>query len=99
MRGTSEAVQPPRRKVWHYSHADWGKAREKIEAFDWDGMLTEDINLSWDRWYSNFMSIMEECMHTKESPTITKESAMAESRYQKCNEEKKHHLQKDWLQC
>ena len=65
MRGTSEAVRPPRRTVWHYSHTDWGKAREKIEAFDWDGMLTEDINLSWDRWYSNFMSIMEECIPKK----------------------------------
>ena len=30
MRGTSEAVRLPRRKVWHYSHADWGKAREKL---------------------------------------------------------------------
>ena len=28
-------------------------------------MLTEDINLSWDRWYSNFMSIMEECIPKK----------------------------------
>ena len=34
MRGTSEAVRNPCRTVWHYSHADWGKAREKIEAFD-----------------------------------------------------------------
>ena len=69
MRGTSEAVRPPRRTVWHYSHTDWGKAREKIEAFDWDGMLTEDINLSWDRWYSNFMSIMEECIPKKVLPS------------------------------
>ena len=46
-----------------------GKAREKIEAFDWDGMLTEDINLSWDRWYSNFMSIVEECIPKKVLPS------------------------------
>ena len=65
----SKTVHPPRRTVWHYSHADWGKACEKIEASDWDSMLTEDMNLSWDRWYSKFMSIMEECIPKKILPS------------------------------
>ena len=34
-----------------------------------DSMLTEDINLSWDRWYSKFMSIMEECIPNKVLPS------------------------------
>ena len=69
IRGTSRTVQPPRHTVWHYSYADWGKACEKIEVSDWDSMLTEDINLSWDRWYSKFISIMEECIPKKVLPS------------------------------
>ena len=49
IRGNSKTVRPPCHTVWHYSDADWGKACEKIAASDWDSMLTEDINLSWDR--------------------------------------------------
>ena len=32
-------------------------------------MLTEDMNLSWDRWYSNFMSIVEECIPKEVLPS------------------------------
>ena len=80
IRGTCKTVWHPHFTVWHYMylHADWGK-----EAIDWAGMLTEDINLSWDRWYQNWWDYGG--VHTKESPTITKEFAMAEERHQKCN--------------
>ena len=65
LKGISKSVRPPRRTIWHYSHADWDKAWEKIQAFNWDSLLSEDINLSWVRWHSNFMSIMEECIPKK----------------------------------
>ena len=43
----NKTVRPPRHSVWHYSQADWDRARERIETFDWDAGMVEDINLSW----------------------------------------------------
>jgi len=65
MKHANRAVRPPQRSVWHYSQADWDRARERIETFDWDAGMVEDINLSWSRWHTNFMSIMEECIPKK----------------------------------
>ena len=50
---------------WHYSQADWDRARERIETFDWDAGMVEDINLFWSQWHTNFVSIMEECIPKK----------------------------------
>ena len=55
-----------------YSHADWDKAREKLEEFHWDGIISEDVNHSWAGWYSSFMSIMEECIPRKVLPSQRK---------------------------
>jgi len=45
MKHANRTVQPPRCPVWHYSQADWDRARERIETFDWDAGMVEDINL------------------------------------------------------
>ena len=68
LRIASKPARLPRRTIWRYSHADWGKARELIENFDWDTLLSEDIDLSWTKWHANFMDIMEECIPQKSLP-------------------------------
>ena len=68
LKSISKPVRHRRRSIWRYSHADWGKARKIIVGFDWDTLLSEDINLSWTRWHANFMAIMEECIPKKTLP-------------------------------
>jgi len=57
------------RSVWLYAHADWDKAWEMIEEFDWNDIMSDDINDSWTRWHSLFMSIMQECVLKKVLPS------------------------------
>ena len=65
LRCPSKPARHPSRTVWHYSHADWDQACERIEAFDWDNIITEDINSSWDGWHAAFLNIMEKCIPRK----------------------------------
>ena len=65
----SKSARHPSRIVWHYSHADWDQACERIEAFDWDSIMTEDINSSWDSWHAAFLSIIEKCIPRKALPS------------------------------
>ena len=37
-------VCPPRPKIWLYSQANWTKACELINAFDWSSLFSNDIN-------------------------------------------------------
>ena len=67
LKSASKSIQPSR-VIWHYPQADWEKACEKIDAFDWNGIMTEDINATWVAWHSSFMSIMEECVPPKIIP-------------------------------
>ena len=46
MKHANKTVRPPWCSVWHYSQADWDRACERIETFDWDAWMVEDINLS-----------------------------------------------------
>ena len=54
---SNKSVRPSSRTIWLYSHADWDKARErereKLEEFDWDGIISEDVNHSWAGWYTH----------------------------------------------
>ena len=53
---------PKGRVVWRYSHADWDRACNLIEAIDWLSLLDPtDINRSWTQW-SKALSIMEKCI-------------------------------------
>ena len=48
------------RLIWRYAYADWAKACELIEDFNWDSILSGDIELSWKLWYHQFMSAMSQ---------------------------------------
>ena len=36
------------RSIWLYKHADWNKAYELIEGTNWDFLLVDDVNTSWE---------------------------------------------------
>ena len=50
------------RLIWLYKHADWNKAHELIEGTNWDSLLVDDVNTSWENWMKHFMEIMNECI-------------------------------------
>ena len=52
------------RLIWLYKHADWNKALkfELIEGTNWDSLLVDDVNTSWENWMKHFMEIMNECI-------------------------------------
>ena len=59
----STCRNPKGRVVWRYSHANWERACNLIEATDWSALLDPtDINLSWTNWSKAFLSIMEKCI-------------------------------------
>ena len=55
----------PLRTIWLYKHADLPKARSLIAATDWDSLLSDDINESWNLWRTQFLDIMRECIPRK----------------------------------
>ena len=60
LKHANNTVRPPQHSICTiYSKADWHSACERIEAFDWDAGLVEEVNLSWSTWHMNFMIIME----------------------------------------
>ena len=50
------------RSIWLYKHADWYKACELIEGANWDSLLADHVNTSWENWMKRFMEIMNECI-------------------------------------
>ena len=52
----------PRRTIWRYAHADWGKANDLIRASNWDSFMTDDVSSSWHNWQREFLSIMDQCI-------------------------------------
>ena len=54
-------IQPCKeRLVWRYDHADWVTACHLIESYDWNSILSDDIDQVLDSWYCIFMSIMKQ---------------------------------------
>ena len=45
-----------------------GIKREMIDAFDWNGLVSEDVNLYWSKWREAFLSIIRECIPTAVLP-------------------------------
>ena len=56
------------RIVWCYSQADWEKAGDLIDSFEWNSLLSDDINEAWSNWSQKFLSIMNECIPQKKLP-------------------------------
>ncbi len=48
------------RLIWRHSYADWNTACELIDTFNWDSIMSDDIELSWKQWHQQFMSIMSQ---------------------------------------
>lgn len=70
----------PRRRVWRYKHADFGRANELLCDMDLDDILNPyDIQKSWKRFKSAFLDVMEQCIPRsvlparKNLPRLTKE--------------------------
>ena len=59
----STCRNPKDRVVWRYSHANWDRACNLIEAIDRSSLPDPtDINRSWTQWSKAFLSIMEKCI-------------------------------------
>ena len=65
IKSLSKNITLPSRVIWLYSHADWSLATDLICDYDWDSILTSNVNTSWSKWYKIFLSIMEECIPKK----------------------------------
>ena len=59
---TSKRPKTKSRSVWKYSQANFDLARELLENTNWDEILTEDVNTSWDNWRTRFLKVMEHCI-------------------------------------
>ena len=57
------------RLIWRYAHADWDKACELINQFNWDSVLSDNIELSWKLWSKHFLSIMAQLIPNRVIPT------------------------------
>ena len=64
------------RLVWRYSFADWLRACRLIDDFDWDSILSQNVELSWKLSHQQFMLIMAESI-PKKGHTHKKESSLA----------------------
>ena len=56
----AKAAKTQGQLIWHYAYADWTKACELIDDYNWDSIFSGDIELSWKLWYHQFMSIMSQ---------------------------------------
>ena len=67
------------RSIWNYTLADYNQAKDLIDETDWDGLLSDDINVSLTLWQERFLSIMDQCIpkvtlsKKKKLPWISKE--------------------------
>ena len=50
------------RLIWRYSAADWEKACEMLNIYDWDQIFIDDVNHAWTLWEKKFMAVMLECI-------------------------------------
>ena len=48
------------RKIWRYSYANWDRACEAIDSFDWNSIMSDDINVACENWLNQFMLIIEQ---------------------------------------
>ena len=60
MKGPSRSVKyQTSRLVWNYAEADWERGCQLIRAFDWNTLLSNDINAAWINWHHMFINIMD----------------------------------------
>ena len=61
--------------IWRYSHADWNTECQLIDNFNWDSIMSDDIELSWKQWPQQFMCISYVANNTQQASTIKKNSS------------------------
>ena len=59
------------RSIWLYKHADWNKAYKLLEGTNWDSLLVDNVNTSWENWMKHFMEIMNECIPQRLLPKLS----------------------------
>ena len=64
--------------MWRYSLANWSLACELVQAFDWDSILTDNIDLSWESWHHQFMNIYNEANNTQQAAVLERKPPLAE---------------------
>ena len=58
-----DSISMPRHRVWRYKHADFDRANELLCDMDRDDILNSyDIQMSWKRFKSAFLDVMEQCL-------------------------------------
>ena len=64
------SVKAKQRSIWKYDHADFDKANRVISDADWSFVKDQiDVDVAWDLWELEFLSIMEECIPKGTVPT------------------------------
>ena len=59
LKGPSRGVKyHTSRLVWNYAEADWERGCQLIRAFDWNTLLSNDINAAWINWHHMFINII-----------------------------------------
>ena len=53
--------KPPTKSVWIYKAADMSKARELLPSLPLSN-TTDDVDIAWQKWVKEFVTIMEECI-------------------------------------
>ena len=56
------------RRIWMYKNANFPKARELIQATNWEAVLSDDVDISTELWIKKFLEIMEECIPRQNLP-------------------------------
>ena len=54
-RKPEKAAKVKSQLIWmRYSYADWNTARQLIDTFNWDSIMSDDIEPSWKQWHQEF---------------------------------------------
>ena len=81
-----------KRSIWRYTQADFDKASEMIDTYDWDSLLLgKSVDEACLAWQEKFLSIMEQCIPRG---AVSKKCAMGFSTYQTNYSKEKLCLQK-----
>lgn len=67
-RQSSQPTDLSARTIWMYKYADWPRTQRLIDETNWNSLISDDINASWDCWQQRFLEIMEECIPQKSLP-------------------------------
>ena len=50
-RKPEKAAKAKGRLIWRHSYADWNIACQLIDNFNWDSIVSDDIEPFWKQWH------------------------------------------------